>query len=233
MWIKPQEENKMDRNTGRRSPCFRLCCRQTQAIPLLSLVLLLLAFGAGCIDSPEPNATENVTPAPILHYEQGNVSIPINTSEILVRGFDANATEAIEIVLTDQRAGVLLENGWKIASIRTGFEGFYSVDPARTFVDVEFRRDEQSPSFFIEVDEQEGHTGRGFCNVPFWRGGLYAGPYPEDYHQNWTPTNRFSAYSVFDHRHNERVMMVYNETTIFYLHPSYGREWYESVEASG
>jgi hypothetical protein len=224
----------MDRNTGRRPPCFGLCYRQTQAIPLLSLVLLLLAFGAGCTDSPETNTTENVTSPPVLHYERGDVSIPINTSEIPVRGFDANATEVIEILLADQRAGALLENGWKIASIRTNFEGVYSVDPARTYVDVEFRGDEQSPSFFIEVDEQEGHTGRGFCNVPFWRGGLYAGPpYPEDYHQNWTSTNRFSAYYVFDHHHNERVVMVYNETTIFYLYPSYGTEWFEDVKRSG
>jgi 3-methyladenine DNA glycosylase Mpg len=35
---------------------------------------------------------------------------------------------------------------------------------------------------------------------------------------------------VFDHHHNERVVMVYNETTIFYLYPSYGRDWYENVE---
>jgi hypothetical protein len=223
----------MDKNTGRRSPCSGLCCRQAQAIPLLSLTLLLLAFGAGCIDFPEPNATENVTPALVLHYERGDVLIPINVSEIPVRRFDANVTEVIEILLADQRAGILLEGGWKIASVRMGFEEFYSVDPARTFVDVEFRRDEQSPSFFIEVDEQEGHTGRGFCNVPFWRGGLYAGPYPEDYHQNWTSTNRFSAYSVFDHRHNERVMMVYNDTTIFYLYSSYGTEWFEGVKGSG
>ena len=218
----------MDRNTGRRSPCFRLCCRQTQAIPLLSLVLLLLAFGAGCTDSPETNTTENVTSPPVLHYERGDVSIPINVSEIPVRGFDANATEVIEILLADQRAGALLENGWKIASIRTNFEGVYSVDPARTYVDVEFRGDEQSPSFFIEVDEQEGQTGWGRCNVPRWLGGPFAGPYPEDYHQNRT----FYHTYVFDH-HNDRVTMVYNETTIFYLHPSYGREWYESVEASG
>ena len=223
----------MDKNTGRRPLCSGLCCRQAQAIPLLSLALLLLAFGAGCIDFPETNATENITPAPVLHYERGDVSIPINISEIPVRGFDANVTEVIAILLADQRAGILLEGGWEITSVRTSFEEFYSVDPARTYVDVEFRNDEPSPSFFIEVDEQEGHTGRGFCNVPFWIGGAYAGTYPEDYHQNWTSTNRFSGFYVFDHHHNEQVMMVYNETTIFYLHPSYGREWYESVEASG
>lgn len=85
------------------------------------------------------------------------------------------------------------------------------------------------------MDEQKGHTGWGRCNVPRWLGGPFAGPpYPEDYHQNWT--NRRGGVDwiyVFDH-HNDRVVMVYNETTIFYLYPpSYGREWYESVEASG
>jgi len=41
-----------------------------------------------------------------------------------VGSFDASVTEVIEILLADQRAGILLENGWKIASIRTGFEKF-------------------------------------------------------------------------------------------------------------
>lgn len=185
-------------------------------------MLLLLAFGAGCTSTPE-----NATPAPVLHYEQGNISIPINVSEIPVRTFDVNATEVIEIVLADPRAGALLEGGWKIASVQTSYD--YDL---RTHVDVEFRSDEPSPSFFIEVDEQEGRTGWGRCNVPRWLGGPFAGPYPEDYHQNQTPRRGVDWMYVFDH-HNDRVTMVYNETTIFYLYPSYGREWYESVEASG
>jgi len=169
------------------------------------------------------NTTETVTPAPILHYEQGNTSIPINASEIPVRDFDANVTEVIEILLADQRAGALLEGGWKITSVRIGFD--YDL---RTHVDVEFRSDEPSPSFFIEVDEREGHTGWGRCNVPRWLGGPFAGPYPEDYHQNRT----FYHTYVFDH-HNERVTMVYNDTTISYLYPSYGMEWFEDVKGSG
>ncbi|HOI14427.1 MAG TPA: hypothetical protein PLG75_11240 [Methanoculleus sp.] len=196
--------------------------------PVLLVALLLLAFGAGCIDSGDADTTETVTPAPVLHYERGSVSIPINVSDIPVRRFDVNVTEVIEILLADQRAGALLEGGWKIASVRTGFD----YDLRATHVDVEFRSDEPSPSFFIEVDEREGHTGRGFCNVPRWLGGPYAGPYPEDYHQNQTPRRGVDWMYVFDH-HNERVVVVYNETTIFYLYPSYGREWYESVEASG
>jgi hypothetical protein len=222
----------MDRKAGKEAQAVPAAggSNKVKQIFILSLMLLLLAFGAGCTDSPEPNATETVIPAPVLHYERGDVSIPINVSEIPVRRFDVNVTEVIEILLADQRAGVLLENGWKIASIRTGFD---EVDSNRTYVDVEFRSDEPSPPFFIEVDEQEGHTGWGRCNVPRWLGGPFAGPYPEDYHQNRTSTNRFSAYSVFDHRHNERVMMVYNDTTIFYLYPSYGTEWFGDVKGSG
>jgi len=190
-------------------------------------MLLLLAFGAGCIDPPETNATENVTPAPVLHYERGGVSIPINVSEIPVRGFDANVTEVIEILLADQRAGALLEGGWKIASVQTSYD--YDL---RTHVDVEFRSDEPSPSFFIEVDDQEGHTGRGFCNVPRWRGGPFAGPRPEDYHKDEAVRDGTNWWYVYDH-HNDRVAMVYNGTTIIYLYPSYGTQWYETVGKTG
>ncbi|KDE55344.1 hypothetical protein EI28_07690 [Methanoculleus sp. MH98A] len=185
-------------------------------------MLLLLALGAGCTSTPE-----NATPAPVLHYEQGNTSIPINVSEIPVRTFDVNATEVIEIVLADQRAGILLEGGWKIASVRTGFD--YDL---RTHVDVEFRSDEPSPSFFIEVDEQEGQTGWGRCNVPRWLGGPFAGPRPEDYHKDEAVRDGTNWWYVYDH-HNDRVAMVYNGTTIIYLYPSYGTQWYETVGKTG
>ncbi|NMA10093.1 hypothetical protein L21_0854 [Methanoculleus chikugoensis] len=191
---------------------------------ILSLTLLLLALGAGCIDFPGANATENATSPPVLHYERENVSIPINTSEIPVRTFDVNATEVIEIVLADQRAGILLEGGWQITSIRTGFEG---EDPNREHIDVEFRNDELSLSFFIEVDEWERQTGRGRCSATIWRGHPWTSePFPEeeDYHQAVNPY--MGLFVVVDH-HNERVIMAYDDTTIFYLYPSYGEvtEW--------
>ena len=190
----------------------------------LLFALALLVFGAGCTDPAETGMPENVTPTPaVLHYERGDVAIPINASAIPVRGFDVNVTEVIEIVLTDRRAGVLLENGWNITSVRAGFA---EEDPNREHIDVEFQSDELPLSFFIEVDEQERRAGWGRCNVPFWDGGLHADPNPEDYHQNLSTHLCY----VFDHHHNERVVMVYNETTIFYLYPSYGREWYENVE---
>ncbi len=141
-----------------------------------------------------------------------------------MRSFDANVTEVIEIVLTDQRAGALLENGWNITSIRTGFE---EEDPNQKHIDVEFRNDELSLSFFIEVDEQERHATTGRCSAPLWFGGPGRGPLPEDYHQTIKKfTNRWY---VFDH-HNDRLVTVYNKTTIFYLYPSYGKEWLQAVE---
>ena len=187
---------------------------------ILSLALVFLVFGVGCVDSWGTDTPENATIPPILHYERGSVSISVNTSEIPVRRFDVNVTEVIEILLADRRAGVLLENGWNITSVRTSIKtGYAGVDLNRTYVDVEFRSDEESPSFFIEVDEGEKQTGKGRCNVPFWWDGR--GPYPEDYHQNQNMST--NQYYVFDHR-NERVTMVYNETAIIYLYPSYGVE---------
>ena len=194
---------------------------------ILSLALLLLALGAGCIDSLKTNATETATPAPILHYEQGNTSIPINVSEIPVRTFDVNATEVIEILLADQRAGILLEGGWNITSLRTGFE---EEDPNREHIDVEFRNDELSLSFFIEVDEEERRTGRGRCSATIWRGHPWTSePFPEeeDYHQAVNPY--MGLFVVVDH-HNEKVMMAYDDMTIFYLYPSYGAKWLEAAE---
>ncbi|HOI14426.1 MAG TPA: hypothetical protein PLG75_11235 [Methanoculleus sp.] len=191
---------------------------------ILSLALLLLALGVGCIDSWDTDTPENVTPALVLHYEQGNISIPINVSDIPVRRFDVNATEVIGIVLADPRAGILLENGWNITSIRTGFE---KGDPNTEHIDVEFRNDELTLSFFIKVDERERQAGRGRCSATIWRGHPWTSePFPEeeDYHQAVNPY--MGLFVVVDH-HNERVLMAYDDTAIFYLYPSYGdaTEW--------
>ena len=169
--------------------------------PVLLVALLLLAFGAGCTSTPE-----NATPAQVLHYEQGNTSIPINVSEIPVRTFDVNATEVIGIVLADQRAGILLEGGWKIASIRAGFE---EEDPNREHIDAEFRNDELSLSFFIEVDEREERATRGRCSPIVWGGRPWPDskePRPEDYYQNYY-LPKTDQFAVIDCQ-NERIVMV-------------------------
>jgi len=53
--------------------------------------------------APGTLTPENVTPRPVLHCERGNVSIPVNISEIPVKRFDVNAPEVIEILLTNPR----------------------------------------------------------------------------------------------------------------------------------
>lgn len=71
-------------------------------IPFLLFALLLLALGAGCIGSWDTD-TGKRHPRPVIDYERGNVSIPVNVSGIPVKRFDVNATEVIEILLTNPR----------------------------------------------------------------------------------------------------------------------------------
>jgi hypothetical protein len=88
--------------------------------------------------------------------------------------------------------------------------------PNRTYAEVEFRND--GLSFFIGVDETARRTLDGRCGAEWWLSTPVSGPMPEGYHQATdmlTNTNH-----VFDER-NKRVAMIYNDTTIFYLYPSY------------
>ncbi len=183
---------------------------------LFLFIVILLVFGAGCTDSVEVNASENITPAPPLYYEQGTTSIALSLPEITVNdpgNFTANLTTVLETLLADQRAGILLENGWNITSVRMASE---EDDPNRTYAEVEFRHD--GLSFFIGVDETARRTLDGRCGAEWWLSTPVSGPLPEGYHQatdKLTNTNH-----VFDER-NKRMAMIYNDTTIFYLYPSY------------
>jgi len=184
--------------------------------PLLLVTLILLVFGAGCTDSVEVNASENTTPAPVLYYEQENTSITLNLSEVTVDvpgNFTANVTMVLETLLADQRAGILLENGWNITSVRMASN---EDDPNRAYVEVEFRHD--GLSFFIGVDETARRTLDGRCGAEWWLSTPVSGPLPEGYHQATDKSTK--TYHVFDER-NKRVAMIYNDTTIFYLYPSY------------
>ena len=180
---------------------------------LLLVTVVLLVVGAGCTDFVEVNAPENVTP---LSYEQGNVSIPRNLPEITVHdpgNFTGNVTAVLEIVLADRRAGILLENGWNVTSVRMASG---EDDPDRPYAEVEFRND--GLSFFIGVDETVRRTLDGRCGAEWWLSTPVSGPLPRGYHQ---ATDKLTCtYHVFDER-NKRVAMIYNDTTIFYLYPSY------------
>lgn len=177
---------------------------------------ILLVFGAGCTDYVEVDASESATPAPVLYYEQENTSIALNLPEITVHdsgNFTTNVTTVLETLPADQRAAILLENGWSVTSTRMVSD---EDDPNRTCAEVEFRRD--GLSFFIGVDETARRTLDGRYGAERWLSTPVPGPLSEGYHQATdmlTNTNH-----VFDER-NKRVAMIYNGTTIFYLYPSY------------
>ncbi len=194
---------------------------------LLLIVLMVLLAACGCTDTRDPigdgevqnDATGrfpkngSLTPASM---DTGTTEIPVDLSQVEITGsmdFSPDVSSIILILLSDPRAGVLLENGWNITSVNERCDEGYR---DRCCVDVEFRKD--GLSFFIGVDELEGHTIEGYCNAEAWVAEPISGSLPEDYHKAKDKTE--GRWHVFDHC-NERVVMIYNETTIFYLYPSY------------
>ncbi|MDK2890682.1 MAG: hypothetical protein PWR21_1314 [Methanoculleus sp.] len=146
----------------------------------------------------------------------GGTETPVDLSQIEIRGgpdFSPNVTLISSILQNDPRTGLLIENGWNITSIN---EKNDEKDRDQSYADVEFRKD--GLSFYIGVDEQEGHTTGGYCDAEVWVAEPVSGPRPGNYHQAKDKMERW--WHVFDDR-NERVVMIYNSTTIFYLYPSY------------
>ncbi len=181
-------------------------------------MVVSLVIGSGCIDieSTAGNFMVNEGPAVILHYEDGNLSMPINVSQIEIRdpeNFTANVTAVVAVLLGDRRTGVLLENGWNITTVWRAIDEH---DPNRTFVDVEFQK--EGLSFFIRVDDYDRKTLKGYCGAQWWISEPVSGSLPQDYHQATDKSSR--TVWVFDQK-NSRVAMIYNQTTIFYLYPSY------------
>lgn len=211
-------------------------------------VLMILLASCGCIDtrgvagddSMQNGTAEglpvngSLTPASAVAAGTG---VPVDLSQVEVRGgpdFSPNITLISSILQNDLRTGLLIENGWNITSITEPLQSRGIVDPVRledvTSIDeinerkiraqgstaVEFQK--EGLSFFIGVDEQEGRTVGSYCGAEVWIGGSASGPRPGDYHQARDRTGEW--WHVFDDR-NERVVMIYNSTTFFYLYPSY------------
>lgn len=181
--------------------------------------LTLLLLGSGCTESINGDPPVNEGPATTLRYENGNLSIPINISQIEVielGNSTANITPVIAILLGDQRTGILLENGWKITTASRKTDEH---DPNLAYVNVEFEK--EGLSFFIKVDETANRTLEGHSRAKLWVTDRISGPRPEDYHQ-WKRFDKDSSivYTVIDHK-TDRTVMIYNKTTIFYLYPSY------------
>lgn len=185
-------------------------------------MLVLLLIVSGCIDTENiaGNPLVNETPATILYCENGNLSFPVNVSQIEVQdpdNFTVNVTSLITILLDDQRTGILLENGWNITTVSAATDGH---DPNWTYADVEFEND--GLSFYILVDENERRTSDGYCSADPM---IYTGEFTHLGH----PVPRYTQTKykldhmmhVYDHQ-DERLIMIYNSTTFYYLYPSYG-----------
>jgi len=183
--------------------------------PLLLVTLILLVFGAGCTDSVEVNASENTTPAPVLYYEQENTSITLNLSEVTVDvpgNFTANVTMVLETLLADQRPGFCLRTGGTLPRF-----GWPRMRMTRT------GRMSKWSSGTMDCRSSSGSTKRPAGRSTGVAGRVVAldtriGALPEGYHQATDKSTK--TYHVFDER-NKRVAMIYNDTTIFYLYPSY------------
>ena len=189
-------------------------------------VLMILLASCGCIDTQRPVEDDGMndsmdgllmngsfTPASVA---TGGTGIPVDLSQVEIRGgpnFSPNVTLISSILQNDPRTGILIENGWNITSIN---EMNDEKDRARGSATVEFQK--EGLSFYIVISEQEGHTTGGYCGAEIWIAEPVSGPRPGDYHQARDKLEGW--WHVFDDR-NERVIMIYNDTTIFYLYPSY------------
>lgn len=192
----------------------------------LYFVLMILLASCGCIDTQRPVEDDGMndsmdgllmngsfTPTSVA---TGGPGIPVDLSQVEIRGgpnFSPNVTLISSILQNDPRTGILIENGWNITSIN---EMNDEKDRARGSATVEFQK--EGLSFYIVISEQEGRTAGGYRGAEIWIAEPVSGPRPGDYHQARDKLEGW--WHVFDDR-NEWVIMIYNDTTIFYLYPSY------------
>lgn len=192
----------------------------------LYFVLMILLASCGCIDTQRPVEDDGMndsmdgllmngsfTPTSVA---TGGPGIPVDLSQVEIRGgpnFSPNVTLISSILQNDPRTGILIENGWNITSIN---EMNDEKDRARGSATVEFQK--EGLSFYIVISEQEGRTAGGYRGAEIWIAEPVSGPRPGDYHQARDKLEGW--WHVFDDR-NERVIMIYNSTTFFYLYPSY------------
>jgi len=192
----------------------------------LFFVLMIMLASCGCIDTRGAvgdggmNDTMDgllmngsFTPASVA---TGSTGIPVDLAQVEIRGgsnFSPNVTLISSILQNDPRTELLIENGWNVTSIN---EMNDEKDRARGSATVEFQK--EGLSFYIGISEQEGRTAGGYCGAEIWIAEPVSGPRPGDYHQARDKLEGW--WHVFDDR-NERVIMIYNSTTFFYLYPSY------------
>ncbi|MDD4253835.1 MAG: hypothetical protein PHP59_00465 [Methanofollis sp.] len=183
---------------------------------LTFLALITLIACSGCTSTPPPTAVPvNETPTlPVLHHNDVAVdlsAIEINDPEL----FTANLTSTVSTVLPDSRAGLLLDHGWNITSVRQEFNDEVLDRP---YVRVEFMKN--NLSFYFLVDEEKDQIIRGYCGAKVWVAGPISGPLPKDYSQAFDKHTR--QWWVFDHRDESvGMVMAYDKNGIYRFNPDF------------
>lgn len=173
----------------------------------------------GC--TGEPGSVQASETGPVtFYYNNASSSISLNLSAIEVSDIENSPTKIesiIDIALDDPRAGVLLENGWNIASV----SGPVNEDMTdKISAELEFNKDQLS--FYLSIDEQSMTAARGYSDAVGWISEPVSGPLPLGYHKvKDKGTNRWYVFNIKSNSSNSTVAMIYNDTTIFYLYPSY------------
>jgi hypothetical protein len=187
------------------TPCF-----------LASLTLIVLLVCSGCTSTNPPTEAPVIeTPTlPVLHHND----VAVDLAGIEVREpelFTANLTSTITTVLPDSRAGLLLDHGWNITSVRQEFDEEVLDRP---YVRVEFMKN--NLSFYFLVDEEKDQIIRGYCGAKVWVAGPISGPLPKDYSQALDKHTR--QWWVFDHRDESvGMVMAYDKSGIYRFNPDF------------
>jgi hypothetical protein len=186
------------------------------------IFILLILITTGCLnysDDPE-NFQANETVPVTFHYNNDSSSISVNMSAIEVNDIEdspAKIASVIDIALDDPRAGILLENGWTIVSFSKPGNKDMAGNPS---AELEFRKD--NLSFYLDIDEEGMTTTGGYSDAVGWISGSVSGPLPLGYHKSKDKaTGRWYVLNIQSNSSNSTVAMIYNDTTIFYLYPSY------------
>lgn len=179
-------------------------------------LVLVLVVCSGCTSTnPPAETTPNETPTlPVLYHN--NVAIDLSAIEIKdPELFTANLTSTISTVLPDSRAGLLLDHGWNITSVRQEFDDEVLDRP---YVRVAFMKN--NLSFYFLVDEDKDQIIRGYCGAKNRVAGPISGPLPKDSSQAIDKAT--GQVWVFDHRENSvGIVMTYDNNVIYELNPDF------------
>ena len=186
------------------------------------IIFLALVIAAGCVGSPadHEDIQEDETSFITFSYNNGSSQISVDISAIDRTGMENSSVDpfpVIDTALDDSCAGILLENGWEMVSVsKVVDEGGNDTKLA----ELEFRKD--NLSFYIVIDEHDMTVVRGYSDVISWISEPVSGPLPEGFHKAKDKIEGW--WYVFDIQKNSsdsKIAMIYNDTNILYLYPSY------------